>query len=213
MIERLPGKQGETVNEEQHVKETGTAEPITDKTDDVEEAEAVETFVVEEEAEAFEEEEELDLETRLSQAEAQAAEYLDGWQRARAELANFKKRAERERGQWEMMFRGVVIGDLLPVLDDLDLAMKNLPDSLKGHEWANGIALIHHKLHAQLEDMGLSEIEAQGQPFDPELHEAVAQITSSEHEPGTVGVVLRKGYRLGDRVLRAALVHVVGEFD
>jgi molecular chaperone GrpE len=149
-----------------------------------------------------------DLETQLKEAEAQAAEYLDGWQRARAELANYKKRAERERGQLVSMIKADVILDLVPILDDLELAVENLPQDLDGHEWASGVLLIQRKLVALLEEMGLEEIEAVGQPFDPELHEAVMQMPSDEHEPGIVVDVLRKGYRMDDRIIRAAMVRV-----
>lgn len=149
-----------------------------------------------------------DLETQLKEAEEQAAEYLDGWQRARAELANFKKRAERERGQLVSTIKANVILDLVPILDDLELAVEHLPQDLDGHEWASGVLLIQRKLVALLEEMGLEEIEAAGQPFDPELHEAVMQVPSDEHEPGTVVDVLRKGYRMEDRIIRAAMVRV-----
>ncbi len=154
------------------------------------------------------EEEAQSLEERLGEVEAQAAEYLDGWQRARAELANYKKRVERERAQWEATIRGDVTLSLLPILDDLDRAVENLPADVAKHEWANGMVLIQQKLHGQLEALGLSEIEALGQPFNPELHEAVTQEESDDHESEQVIEVVRKGYMLEDRVIRPALVRV-----
>lgn len=148
------------------------------------------------------------LEEQLSQVEAQAAEYLDGWQRARAELSNYKKRVERERAQWEAAIRGDVALLLLPILDDFDRAAESLPADVAKHEWANGMVLIQQKLRGQLEALGLSEIEALGQPFNPELHEAVAQAESDDHESEQVIEVVRKGYMLEDRVIRPALVRV-----
>lgn len=153
-------------------------------------------------------EEEPDLETQLVEAQAQAAEYLDGWQRARAELANFKKRIERERAEWETTLRSDLILELLPVLDDFDLALDNLPQEIADHEWVDGVTLIHRKLLAQLEKLGLGVIETGGQSFDPELHEAVTQEESAEYEAGQIIGVLRKGYTLNDKVIRVAQVRV-----
>lgn len=148
------------------------------------------------------------LEDQLAEAQAQAAEYLDGWQRARAELANFKKRTERERSNWQSSLRGEVIVGLLPVLDDFDRAMENMPDDIEDHDWVAGIALIYRKFQTQLKEQGVEEIEALGKPFDPELHDAVMQRDDEDAESGTVVEVLRKGYKLGDKVIRPSLVIV-----
>ncbi len=155
-----------------------------------------------------EQEEQADLEAQLAQAQVQVAEYLDGWQRARAELANYKKRVERERDLVRTQLRGDVIAALLPVLDDLDRAMETLPPDLDGHEWVEGLRLIHRKFQTGLTEMGVVEIEAAGQPFDPERHEAVMQRSDPAVEPGMVLEVLRKGYLIDNRVLRAAMVVV-----
>ncbi len=148
------------------------------------------------------------VEEQLAEAKAQAAEYLDGWQRARAELANFRKRTERERGEWESTLRGSVIAQLLPILDDFDRAMDNLPPDGQAQEWVEGIALIHRKLQNQLAELGVTEIEAQGKPFDPELAEALMQRESPDHPSGEVIEVVRKGYLIDGRVLRPAMVVV-----
>ncbi len=153
-------------------------------------------------------EEALDLEAQLAEVQAQAAEYLDGWQRARAELDNYRKRVTRERGEWETSIKGDIILSLLPALDDFDLALANLPDDISEHEWVNGVILVHRKLRGQLEVLGLSEIDVNGQPFDPALHEAVTHEKSETHKSGEIIGVMRKGYRLGDKILRAAMVRV-----
>ncbi|MBN1430916.1 MAG: nucleotide exchange factor GrpE [Anaerolineae bacterium] len=149
-----------------------------------------------------------DLEAQLAQAQAQAAEYLDGWQRARAEMENYRKRIERERTEEKAYLTGEVILKLLPTLDDFDLALENLPDDLSEHDWVSGIVLIHRKLHGHLESLGLSEIEAEGQTFNPEVHEAVTHEKSELHQSNEIIGVMRKGYRLGDKVLRATMVRV-----
>jgi len=141
-------------------------------------------------------------------AEKQAAEYLAGWQRALADLANYKKRTDRDRALWQETIRGDILLELLPVLDDFDRAQENLPGGDAAQEWVNGILLIHRKISSQLEALGLEEIKALGEPFNPEWHEAVMQEDSTEHESGMVSAVLRKGYRIGEKVLRPALVRV-----
>ncbi len=149
-----------------------------------------------------------DLQAQLEEAQAQAAEYLDGWQRARAELANFRKRNERERSQWQIELRAEAIESLLPVLDDFDRAMDNLSDDIREHDWVSGIALIYRKFQTQLNELGVREIPAAGEMFDPELHDAMMSREEPDTESGTIIEVLRKGYTLNERVIRPALVAV-----
>lgn len=149
-----------------------------------------------------------DLQTQLAEAQAQAAEYLDGWQRARAELANFRKRNERERSQWQIELRAEVVSSLLPVLDDFDRAMENLAEDIQEHDWVSGIALIYRKFQTQLNELGVREIPAAGETFNPELHDAMMSREEPDTEAGTIIEVLRKGYTLNERVIRPALVVV-----
>ncbi len=148
-----------------------------------------------------------DLAAQLEEAKAQVAEYLDGWQRARAELDNFRKRMARERAEWDDSLRSEVVLGLLPAIDDIDLALANLPGELAKHEWINGIILARRKLEAQMQSMGIVEIDTQGR-FDPALHEAVTHENSADHEAGQIIAVVRKGYKIGDRVIRPAMVRV-----
>ncbi|MBN1120474.1 MAG: nucleotide exchange factor GrpE [Anaerolineae bacterium] len=150
-------------------------------------------------------------EEQLAEAEAKASEYLDGWQRARAELANFKKRTERERELWKQTLQSDILIGLLPVVDDFDRALENKPALSEGDgasEWLGGIELIHRKLVGQLEELGVSTIAALNEPFDPAYHEAVMESESADHQPGHVMEVIRKGYMIGDKVLRPAMVVV-----
>lgn len=149
-----------------------------------------------------------ELKSQLEAASAKATEYLDGWQRARAEFANYKKRVERDQVELAQNIAANVLSRILPVLDDFDLAMKNEPTDSEGAMWAEGIRLVHRKLNDILIKEGISRIEAVGQPFDPNFHDAVMHIESDGQPSGHVIEVLRQGYKLGDRVLRPALVKV-----
>jgi molecular chaperone GrpE len=162
--------------------------------------EIVQEKPVEEEAE-----EELD---ELQRAEARAAEYLDQLQRTQAEFANYKKRLEREREEFISLANAALISKLLPVLDDFERALETVPDNLQNLTWVEGIQLIERRLHAILEQEGLSEIEAVGEQFDPELHHAVVREETTEQDENTVVGEMQKGYRLHDKVLRPSMVRV-----
>jgi molecular chaperone GrpE len=148
------------------------------------------------------------LKSDLAAASAKAAEYLDGWQRARAEFANYKRRIEREQVDLTQNISANVLARILPVLDDFDLAMKNAPADDESAKWTQGILLVHRKLNDLLAKEGISRIEAEGLPFDPNVHEAVMHVEVDGQPSGQVIEVLRQGYKLGDRVLRPALVKV-----
>jgi len=154
-------------------------------------------------------EEKLELvQAALEASESKAAEYLDGWQRAQAEFTNYRKRQERERELMRFESVGRIIKRYLPIVDDLERALQNRPTEGEGAAWADGIELIYRKLMGILEAEGVTQIEAEGQEFDPNLHEAVMQTESDEHESGMIIEVLQNGYMLGDRVLRPAMVLV-----
>lgn len=145
------------------------------------------------------------LKHKLAEAEAKAAENLDGWQRAVAEFQNFKKRLERDREVDQVMMKGDIIRKVLPILDDLERALRDRPAA---DSWSDGIDLIVRKLQGILEAEGLKRIEAEGQVFDPNFHEALATEPVDGMESGRVVAVVRNGYMLGDRVIRPAQVRV-----
>jgi molecular chaperone GrpE len=157
---------------------------------------------------AQEEDQPESLEDRLEHAQAEAAEYLDGWQRARAEFANYKKRMERETEEARARVTGEVITRYLSVLDDLERALERAPEDKACQEWVSGIELIRQKLAALLEAEGVEVIVAEGERFDPMLHEAISYEESEEHEEGSVIEVTQRGYKLGERILRPAMVRV-----
>ena len=148
------------------------------------------------------------LQKELGEAKAKAAENLDGWQRERAAFANYKRRIEKEMAEANQSAAGRVIARYLDVLDDFDRAMKDQPAEGDAAKWAEGVALIYRKFQNLLEAEGLTRIEAEGKEFDPNLHEAVMHDESEAHPAGHVTEVLRQGYKLGDKVIRPALVRV-----
>jgi molecular chaperone GrpE len=146
-----------------------------------------------------------DLEGQLAEAQSQAAEYKDGWQRSLADFQNYKRRADSERSETYRVAAGDIVKRYLPILDDLERALAARPSDLS---WAEGIDLIYRKWQTLLEGEGVTRIAAEGQPFDPNFHEAVAQEPAEGVESGTVIGVIRQGYMLGERVLRPAMVRV-----
>jgi len=146
-----------------------------------------------------------ELENQLAEAQSQAAEYKDGWQRSVADFQNYRRRVEAEKAETYQMAVGSIIKRYLPVLDDMERAMDSRPTDLA---WANGVELIFRKLQAILEAEGLKRIEAEGQPFDPNFHEAISQEPVEGVKSGTVLSVIRNGYMLGERVVRPAMVRV-----
>jgi molecular chaperone GrpE len=169
---------------------------------------AAENVEVEEAPERAGPEEVEALRKSLEEVRGKADEYLEGWQRARAEFANYRKRIEREREQVQQEASGTVIRRFLDVVDDLDRALKNRPGEGEGAEWAAGIELIYRKLLNALEAEGVTPMEAEGEEFDPNLHEAISQEPSPEHESGEIIEVVQNGYLIGERVLRPARVRV-----
>lgn len=148
------------------------------------------------------------LQKELAQTQAEANQYLDGWQRSRAEFANYKKRMEREQADAYQRAAGSIIKRYLEVVDDLDLALRNAPADGDGAQWANGVRLIYRKLLTTLESEGVTPMEVAGAPFDPNFHEAIGMEPSDSVPSGHVCEVLKQGYLQGDKVLRPALVRV-----
>lgn len=145
----------------------------------------------------------------LSESQAKAEEYLDGWQRARAEFANYKKRVERDQEQSKLNATGNVVKRYLEIGDDLLRALNNRPQEGEGAVFASGIELIYRKLLTALENEGVKMMQnLEGQFFDPTRHEAIMSEESPDHESGQIIDVIQPGYVLGERVLRPAMVRV-----
>ncbi len=149
------------------------------------------------------------LEEQLAAAQAEAAKNLEGWQRAAADLANYKKRQAEQVQRLRVDITANIIREILPVLDDLDLAFQNVPDTLSEQEasWVEGFKLVQRKLLKILENNNIQPIDTDGE-FDPNLHEAVTHESSPDHETNAIIAEVRKGYTFDSRVLRPALVRV-----
>jgi len=169
--------------------------------------EVTETVTAEQQPESPEAELER-LRQELEAARAQAAEYLDGWQRTQAEFANYRKRQEAEFMERVRLNNAVLIARILPVLDDLERAVQTLPPGLQSLTWVEGVFLIKRKLEVILEAEGLKPIETAGKFFDPLYHEAVTYEDVPGYEDGQIIGEVQRGYMLGDRVIRPALVRV-----
>ena len=164
-----------------------------------------EVAVSEEEAAASELEADL---ARLSQVESQRDEYLDTLRRVQAEFENYRKRVIKEQTALVDRATQGLVEQLLPVLDSFELALKNsdAAGSDDTESVRKGVELVYAELLGVLEKAGLSRVEAEGKPFDPNVHEAVMQ-EEGDGEP-VVTDVLRTGYTLKGRVLRPAMVKV-----
>lgn len=149
----------------------------------------------------------------LKRVEAERADLQDRLMRRQAEFDNYRKRVERERGETYNRMLGDVAQKLLPVLDNLRRALDaeasmTANESEEFRHFLSGVELIYKQLNDVLEGLGVEPVAAIGQPFDPHVHEAVVTEQTEEFEPDTVIQELVRGYRLGDKLLRPAVVKV-----
>lgn len=179
-------------------------DPIEEELEDVENLDDDEKIRVVDRRTWSDNEEHDDAEEVIEKLIAQRDEYLDQLQRSRAEFINYRKRTDAEKLRLGEMFTASTIGKFLPVIDDWDRAMTAVPENEHDDGWFKGIAMIKSKLNQLLESSGVVEVDGVGSPFDTSIHEAVSV------EPGTSGdhvvEVYQKGYKLGNSVLRAAMV-------
>ncbi len=150
---------------------------------------------------------------RVAELEAQLAEMQDQLLRARAEIENVRRRGEKEREDALSYGSANFARDLLSVADNLRRALDALPaEALEEDETLNslatGVELTEKELHSTLERHGVTKIDAEGQKFDHNLHQAIMEVPGTEHPPGTVAQVLQVGYTIKDRLLRPAMVGV-----
>ena len=190
-----------TMNEETQVQQEGMA-PDQPQTPEQAEKAVPDGEEIQESAQA----ETAALEKELEETRAQRDEYLDLVQRKQAEFANYRRRTESVRQEAYDDGRRDAIEKLLPVVDNLERAL-----DAAGEESAlrSGVEMVLRQTLETLTKMGVETIDPMGQPFDAELHNAVMRGSAEEGEPGTVCQVLQKGYRLGGRVIRHAMVKVV----
>ncbi|MFZ2303415.1 MAG: nucleotide exchange factor GrpE [Minisyncoccia bacterium] len=176
---------------------------------------------------SFESEEDLEnpaltqkkMREKLKICEKEKKDYLDGWQRMRADFANVKKEEEKSRGEMIKFAAEGLVDDLIPVLDSFSMAFGNKEAWEKVDEnWRKGVEYIYAQMYSVLESRGLTEIGEVGEKTDPRLHIAIEEIPpKSEKDADTVSEIIQKGYRLHSKVIRPAKVkafgHVGGTID
>ena len=150
----------------------------------------------------------INLMQAFIEAQKEAQSNKDGWQRARAEFANYKKRIERERVELFQRASNDTLKELLPIVDDFDRAFESVPEDISENPWIGGVSMIQRKFVTLLETYEIEAIDPTGELFDPNLHQAIGAEDSEEVESGHVTETLQKGYRAGDNILRLALVKV-----
>ncbi|MEX2043330.1 MAG: nucleotide exchange factor GrpE [Patescibacteria group bacterium] len=128
--------------------------------------------------------------------------------RLQADFTNFKKRVEKDRIQTVREAHGDLAVQLLPVIDNFDRAAEHVPEAIKEDQWYAGIEGIRKQFADILAELGIERIEAVGQPFDPELHEALGHEPNDEHDKDVVSKEFEAGYKMGDKVVRPAKVQV-----
>ena len=150
-------------------------------------------------------------ENRLKKCVAEKQEYLDGWQRSKADLINAKKDFEEQRKDFVKFAKGDLIMQTIPVLDSFEMAFKNT-DGVP-EQWLKGVEHIHNQFNQILEDNGVKSIGSVGEKFDTNLHTAVEMVKVDDEEQESIILeVVQKGYSLNDKIIREAKVRV-GEFE
>jgi len=133
----------------------------------------------------------------------------DRVKRQMAEFENFRKRTEKEKQTMFSMGERSVIEKMLPIVDNFERGLAAVPENEKDTPLASGMEMVYRQLVKQLEDLGVTPIEAVGQEFDPAFHNAVMQVESEEYPSGTVAQEFQKGYKYHDAVIRYSMVGVV----
>lgn len=155
----------------------------------------------------------LQFKKQIVKLETERAELAETVRRRQLDFDNYKKRIERERGETYLNQISNLATQMLPVLDNLNRALDFASNHSEGrsqdfHQFFEGIFLVNQQLNEVLSEMGVSQIASVGESFDPHFHEAVATEASAEFPPNTVTGELLRGYRIGDKIIRAAMVKV-----
>lgn len=150
------------------------------------------------------------LEAQVAKLEQEKKENWDKFLRAAADLENHRRRSKRDLDDARAEAKTRVLKEMLPVVDNLERGLQHAESAAAGDTAAviDGIRLVLRQFAHAFERVDVHPVDAQGQPFDPNVHEAISQAETAEHPPGTVVSVLQRGYKLGDRLLRPALVVV-----
>jgi molecular chaperone GrpE len=147
------------------------------------------------------------LEAKIAGLEKEKKDNWDRYLRAAADLENLRKRQKREVDDAKLESKGRVLKEMLPVVDNLERAIEHATTQAGTNPIVEGVQLVLRQFLTAFERLEVTPIDAAGQPFDPNLHEAISQ-QDSDSPPGTVVQVLQRGYKASDRLLRPALVVV-----
>ena len=190
-------------------KKDVTAETEATKTEETKAEAAQEEIIEEDQEKAPETEKKDEKKDKKDPKDAQIEDLTDRLRRNMAEFDNFRKRTEKEKSAMFEIGAKDIIERILPVIDNFERGLATIPEDAKGSAFANGMEMIYKQLLKNLEDAGVKPIEALGQPFDPNFHNAVMQVENDELESGTVAEELQKGYMYKDSVVRHSMVSVV----
>jgi molecular chaperone GrpE len=146
------------------------------------------------------------LKEELKQCKKERQEYLDGWQRLRADVANKSKDERASAERTENMIREEIISDIIPILDSFDMAMGSENWNTVDMTWRKGIEHIRAQCMEMLEKHGIAAFGKVGEQFDPEIHEAVKEVGGTKEKQHTIVRIIRFGYKIGETLLRPAQV-------
>ncbi len=201
----------EELEQEAKDKEKENEEPVAEEAKEpaVEAAEATAEEETSEEPEAEEKKKGLfSKKEKKNPLQEKVDELNDRVLRQMAEFENYRNRTDKEKAQQFEMGQANILEKLLPVVDNFERGLAAVPEEEKDGAFADGMNKIYKQLVKQLEDLGVTPIEALGQEFDPNLHNAVMQVETEEYESGIVAQELQKGYKFHDMVLRHSMVGV-----
>lgn len=150
-----------------------------------------------------------DKKEKAEELEKKIKELTNDLIRTRADFENYRKRVESEKEQAKVVAKSAIISKLLPIIDDIELAISYAPENLKDNPWVKGVNKLSVKLETSLSNLGIKAIDAKNETiFDPKLHDAISMDDSSEGEEEIILEELRKGYLYNDAVIRPSMVKV-----
>lgn len=150
-----------------------------------------------------------DKKEKAEELEKKIEELTNDLIRTRADFENYRKRVESEKEQAKVVAKSAIISKLLPIIDDIELAISYAPENLKDNPWVKGVNKLSLKLETSLSNLGVKTIDAKSNTtFDPKLHDAISMDDSSEGEEEIILEELRKGYLYNDAVIRPSMVKV-----
>ena len=193
---------------EENVSETKEDENVTSTEETAETAENADAEASEADSEDPDKKKSF-FKKKKDKKDEQIEELTDKVKRQMAEFDNFRKRTEKEKAQMFEVGAKSIIEKILPVIDNFERGLASIPEEEAGSAFADGMNMIYKQLMNELEQAGVAPIEAVGEEFDPEYHNAVMQVENDELESGTVAQELQKGYTYRDSVVRHSMVAVV----